>query len=110
MRPLIGLFTGSDRVIVVEKPSELLEYFDEDQLLLLSYSDPSESESVASSAATDVSVTSEGEGAAAGEGGTSSSDPPPPAAAAIEYSDNIGSLITKGDRDHIANGNETIRR
>lgn len=37
IKPLLGLLSSDGKIIVVEDPIELLEYFDEDQLFLLSY-------------------------------------------------------------------------
>lgn len=36
MRPILSLWNNHNKLIVVEKAEDLLQYFDEDQLLLLS--------------------------------------------------------------------------
>jgi len=45
IKPFLAVTTTNNRLIVVESPQELLQYFDEDQLFLSSYSDPNSSSS-----------------------------------------------------------------
>ncbi len=56
IRPFLGLFRVSSKVVVVETVEELLQYFDAEQLFLLSFNESSTSDELRLQALSEISV------------------------------------------------------
>eukprot|EP01034_Spumella_vulgaris_P040698 gene40698-50356_t len=98
LRPVLGLWTGSDKIIVVESPKELLEYFHEEDLLLLSYQEEDSTSSNGDTESTKSRHSFNTEGENEGEvnevGDETIVTQSITATSPIAYSNNIGAMVT----------------